>query len=459
MSKLKDYFAKKRKYRQQEKDAIKKQKELEKEIDKEYKEKYGKKDHDDIPNKLAKALAKFFDILWPDDEEQIENELNEYLTDEEKKKIEEEKKEEKKIVIFATTFMLSFITIITVLMVTYAYFNRTEYEKIVKPLITNYYKDHYNSDIEILSHNFICYDVKDEKGSKKEECTNLNISYINNNTHVLTINNEYAGDDVNQAAFKESYKNHLEHTFPYMDIVDQDVTLSYKDFYHDYYLYEDYSNILPINKTFEDLLNSNKLTINNIVVYKGTINIDEIKNYMNKFSDDSVMYLIQLHAGLPSNLTVIKKTETFNASFTNNMILRNNITYYELDKSINSINEISLKDIASQGINSYTSSRNKTEYEYNNALYITVGYERPRRDEPAKAHYYMIKFTNNSFIYHNSILIEGRQENYRELEKKNYPLYRTITIGGDTYVISDESIGLANKTEKKQGFLCNLGLC
>ena len=129
MSKLKDYFAKKRKYRQQEKDAIKKQKELEKEIDKEYKEKYGKKDHDDIPNKLAKALAKFFDILWPDDEEQIENELNEYLTDEEKKKIEEEKKEEKKVVIFATTFILSFITIITVLMVTYAYFNRTEYEK------------------------------------------------------------------------------------------------------------------------------------------------------------------------------------------------------------------------------------------------------------------------------------------------------------------------------------------
>ena len=93
MSKLKKYFEDRKKWK---KYAKKKKKAWDKEIDKEYKELYCKKNHDNISNKLAKAMANFFDVLWPDDEEQQDNELSEYLTAEEKQKIEDMKKDERK---------------------------------------------------------------------------------------------------------------------------------------------------------------------------------------------------------------------------------------------------------------------------------------------------------------------------------------------------------------------------
>ena len=59
----------------------------------------------------------------------------------------------------------------------------------------------------------------------------------------------------------------------------------------------------------------------------------------------------------------------------------------------------------------------------------------------------------------NFALFSGSRGNYTELDKEEYPLFITMTLGSETYVIGNESFGIALKTEKKDSFLCNLGLC
>ncbi len=45
------------------------------------------------------------------------------------------------------------------------------------------------------------------------------------------------------------------------------------------------------------------------------------------------------------------------------------------------------------------------------------------------------------------------------MDKDQYPSFVYMTVGSETYVIGDNNFGIALKTEKKQGFLCNFGLC
>lgn len=446
-------------YKKREKELKKQQKKIDKEIEKEYREKYPK-DHSNISNKLARKMANFFDILWPDDEEQIDKEYMDMLSDAEKKELGLMKTENKRVLTIASIIMSSALTIACIVVYVAVMLNKSHYEKVIKPMINNYYQFHYFKEIQVLSHEDICYEVMDEKHSRKEECTNLHLSYINDGTHVITINDEYIGDDVNQNSFKESYKAKIENRFSYLGIVDQDVTLSYKDLYHDYYLYEDYSKILPVGKNFDELLNSRKLTISNVILYKNELNINDMQNYIKNFSDDSAIYLIKVSAGLPSNLTIIKKDYVFDSSVSNSTPLKENITNYELDRNVNSINDISVKDVSTHGINNiYSDYDDKKTYQYNDGIYISTEYERAWGDEPQKPHYYLIKFTNGSYKYNNLALFDGSNGRYSEMEKKEYPFYITLTIGNDTYLIGDDSLGIANKTKKKSGFLCNLGLC
>ena len=253
-----------------------------------------------------------------------------------------------------------------------------------------------------------------------------------------------------------------ENTFSDMGIIYNDAQLSYKDYYHTYNSYIDYINILPINMNYEEMYNTHKLTVVGKVLYQGEENISRLQSYLSNFSEDSAIYLVRLNQGLPYRLTIVKKNEIFQANFTNNLKVNNDITYYELDRNINSTNSIELKDVSTHGIGeSYSNKRfdaNAVEYEYKNGQYFTFEHERAGYNEPEKPHYYLLKYSNSRFIG-NFVLFDGGGSRYSELDKEEYPLLITITLGSETYVIGEDSFGIALKTEKKQGFLCNLGLC
>lgn len=448
-------------YKKREKEIKKQQKALDKEIEKEYREKYPK-DHSNISNKLAKKMANFFDILWPDDEEEIDKEYESILSDKEKEELKTMAKEEKRLKIIAASIMVLTLISGIAIFYSYVYFNRSHYEKVTAPIIKSYFKEHYNADIDTDNNCFICYDEKNDKGETEEKCTNLLITTTNTRKHVLTIDDKYIGDDVNQNSFKTSYIADFENTFSNMGIIYDDAQLSYKDYYHDYNSYLDYINILPINMKYEEMVKTNKITVVGKVLYQGEENINDIRSYLSSFSDDSAIYLIKLNQGLPYKLVIVKKNEVFQANFNNNLKITNDITYYELDRNINGTSSVELRDVSTHGIGeSYSNRRydaNAIEYEYKNGQYFEFEYERAYYNEPQKPHYYLLKYSNGKFIP-NFVLFDGGGSNYTEQDKEDYPLFITITLGSETYIIGDESFGIALKTEKKQGFLCNLGLC
>ena len=460
MPQFKNIFEKEKYYRKREKQLKKEEKELDKEVEKEYKEKYPV-DHSNISNKLARKMAEFFDILWPDDEDKLDKEYEEYMTEEEKKKIEEMKKEEKRVIITAAISFAVIITIGVSFFYAYVYFNRSHYEKVISPMIKEYFKNHYNAEIETDNNNLICYEVKDEENRTKEECTNLLITTTNTKKHILTIDDEYMGDDVNQMSFRTTFQNDFENQFNDIGLVYDETSLSYKDFYHEYNYYLDYINILPINKTYQELIDTNKVTITTKVLYQGEYDLNRVKYFLNSFSEDSRIYMIKVNQGLPSKISIIGKDFFFEANISNSLQLNNDVQYYELDRTINSTSTCVLKDVSTHGIQESNTNRrydSKVEYEFKNGNYIEIQYERPRYKEEPKPHYYLIKYSNNRFI-NNFILFDGSNGRYTELDKNKYPMFVTMTLGSETYIIADDSFGIALKTEKKQGFLCNFGLC
>ena len=267
MSKLKEYFAKQRKYKKHEKDLKKKIKQEEKEIEKEYKELYGKKNHDNISNKLARGMASFFDILWPDDEEEIDREYEQYITEEEKKSIEDLKKEEKGIIRKAILSYVGIGVAVVAIVLVSSYLAQSHYKKVVAPMIKEYFKNHYNEEIKLESNSLICYEARNDEGQTKEECTDLLVSTTNTNNHVITINDKYAGDDKRTDSFVKSYEATFEQAFEEIGIVAQETSLSYQDFYHDYNEHLDYINVLPIDVKYDDLYKELKYQIGDEEIY------------------------------------------------------------------------------------------------------------------------------------------------------------------------------------------------
>ena len=461
MPQFKNAREKRKYYKKREKQIKAEQKKIDAEVDKEYNEKYPR-DHSNISNKLAKKMAEFFDILWPDDEEALDKEYEQYMSEEEKKQVKYMEREERRVIATAGVIFTATIIFGIAIFYTYLYFTKSHYEKVISPMIKEYFKNHYDSEIQTDTNNFICYEVKVEGTySTKEECTNLLITTTDTKKHVLTIGDEYKGDDVNQMSFRKSFQNDFENQFSDIGIVYDESSLSYKDFYHDFNDYLDYINILPINMTYQELIDTGKVTITTKVLYQGNYDLNRVRYFLKDFSEDSRIYLIKVNQGLPSKLTIIGNEFFFEANVSHDLKLNNDVYFYELDRSVNSTSSCELIDVSTHGISeSYSNRRyqSKLEYEFKNGNYFNMEYERAGYKEVQKPHYYLVKYSNNKFI-NNFILFDGSNGNYTELDKEKYPLFITMTLGSETYVITDDSFGIALKTEKKESIWCNFGLC
>ena len=462
MLNIKEAIKKRKYYKKKEKERIIAEKKLDKEVEEEYKKLYPKQ-HEDLPNKMAKGMAQFFDMLWPDDEEQIDKEYDELLTEKEKEIIAEAEKEEKRTLRLAIIIIVSVVIVVTAIFKTVVYLSRSHYEKVISPMIIEYFKTHYSAEIETVNNNLICYQVKDENDRPKQECTNLLITTTSNNKRVLTIGDDYKGDDVNQESFRTSYKADFENQFNDIRLVYDEAQLSYKDFYHDYNSYLDYMNILPVGMTYNEMVNTGKITVQGKVLYQGDLSVERVQYFLQSYSDDSVLYFIKLNQGLPHRLSIISKTSAFEVNVSNSLRLTNqDITFYELDRTLNGTSAVEYKDVSTHGIRLSQANKKyrnkKITYTFDYGKYFNFTFARKKHKEPEKPHYYILKFSNNSFI-NNFVLFTGRKGNYREIDKDQYPMFVYMTLGDETYLIGNQSFGMALKTEKKDTFWCNLGLC
>lgn len=431
--------------RAEEKRLKKKAREEEKELKKELKEfdKEYEKEH-------PKEKADIFSLLFEKEvDDELEKELNSFLSESEKEELAQMDKENKRLTIKlgigAGTIAIALISLFVVL----KQVNKTDLEKITIPLMQDYYLNKYGTKTNIDNINELCTYVKNEKNETEQVCSGIYVATTEDDKHIISIKNEQIGDDVSISKIKQKYQDYSLEIMNSMDIVDTSPTLSYKDYYLNYNMYYDYIEVLPSNYEFDELYNSGKLTVTDVIIYQGDFNYETVKNLLVNLSNDSMFYFIKLEKGLPINLTIVNKFGAWSANVSTSIKQNKNITYYELSRDVNAVSKLSLSEVKGSDIVLLDDTK-----EVKKAYSITIKTESQNSNEPKKASFYLLSFDSGSLSTSNLIQFKGGYDNdYQELSKDEYKRVITFKSGGKVYLIANTNIYIAN-TSHKSNWLC-----
>lgn len=427
---------KRREEKKKEKELLKKIEEEEKEIAKE------------LPPEDKYTFRELMEVLHGKSEEDIEYES--YLTEEELKEEEEKKKQEKKIFIIAgTVFTVAVVLVVVGVNVFYNTF-KADILKITQPLLENYYEEKYGEKTKITNIEELTY-----KNEEREEIkTGIYLATTKDNRHLMCVNNEIIGDDIDINSRKNELLEYMSTNTPNTNMITHEADISYQDYYIKFNRYLEYIKTLPSNTNLNELIASGKLTVTYKLVYQEDINLNEYQNLLNNFSNDSKFYLIKHEVGLPTNLKILTKEKVIDLNVTGEVKKEDNITNIELARDFNGVTSVDITNISKSGLQSIS------EYNLTNGLLIEFEKERrSNKDDIEKSNYYMIRVSSSPWNQ-SSVQVETRKSGnqYRELLPNEYKDVVFIEVGGSTYIIGDEEVLIATKTEKK-GFLCNLGIC
>lgn len=430
---IKNFFKERKNYREQMKKMKKEEEELEKELEKE----------------IPKEKISLLDLIFDSDEPE-EQELYQYLTDSEKQELEELKKSSKRITITAISTLGGIVALGFVGLFIFSILIKSDLEKITKPIMQEYYNNTYGEKVKIKELYNIC--------PKEGECSDIAIGLTDSNTRLVAKNNELLGDDSGaKTKIVNEYKTYIKSALATSGLISHNPELSYKPYYLTYQYYDENINVMPANKSFEELLNTKQLTIVDTLIYQGIFNYNVIKDLLLKLSKDSKFYIIEQENGLPISLTVAKKGSITKFPITGSVEQYEGITTYQTNRLTNSVNSISVNPITSNDVQTEGDIVANTPYT------IAIEKDRPKQDEPELPSYYLIRFKNNTFSINNknNVLLFSYNSNSsysRPYEISEYPELVSINIGGYTYVISNTSIGIATKG-RNNSLLCRLNLC
>ncbi|HQC84148.1 MAG TPA: hypothetical protein PLB45_04715, partial [Bacilli bacterium] len=363
-----------------------------------------------------------------------------YLPEEERNKIIEDDKYNKKII---KEVIIIFSVVIVVMIIglnAFIYYNKSDLEKNISPVLLNYYQDKYSVKTSINSIDYIC--LKASYGQEKE-CSNIIDAVTKDGYHIMSIDG-LIGDNRSVDSVKNSYIEYIKSINPDMSLLVNNAILSYKDYYINYNKFEDYINVLPNGYSFNDLYSSNKLNVIDTIIYQGSLNYDNLSSFMNNLSDNSIMFFIGTSSGLPISLTAVSKTGIVNYKISGTSNVYDSVVNYELDRSLNKITSVNVSHVADNSITPLIKTNN-----INNAY--NISYEAGYGNDDTRSTYYLLGF--NSEI--NSNIIEFNSS--RELDKSYYSDVYTVTIGTTMYVIGDKNVGIANLSDKSKK--CILGIC
>lgn len=419
----------------EEKELLKKMKEEEEALEKE------------IDAQMPKEKIKLVDLIFDEDEE--DKELLEYMTDEEKAEMEAQKKENKRLIIIIGSIFGALAIGLTAFLFFFSEAVKSDLLKVTLPLMEEYYESEYQEKLEYHTIDYLCHTV-----DNKEECSNIVSLKTKDNRHIMAINNELLGDDIRSERITNDYNDYMHASLAELDLIGNSAILSYQDYYLDYNIHADYIKSLPASLNFEALLNSKKLTITDIILYKGSYNYNYIKNFLNKFSSDSILYLIGTTNGMPNSLSIISSDFHYEFNITATIELDKKITYYELDRNKNNVASVSVKSIGENDI------ATKDNYIITNAYGFTFEETKNYNREEQKPSYYFLRIDDTNYSESNiyEFSMNGYKNTYEELDSDEYIPVITYRMGNATFIISNQQIGIGTIKEKTS-FLCQFGLC
>ncbi len=419
----------------EEKELLKKMEEEEKALERE------------IDAEIPEEKVKLVDLIFDEDDE--DKELIEYMTEEEKEEMETLQKENKRLMIISGSILGGIIIALGIFLLFFSEAIKSDLLKVTLPLMEDYYQEKYNAKLNYFDINYLCKTV-----DNKEECSNIAHLTTKENRHIMAIDNKNIGDDIKSENITNEYNDYMHNRLAELDIIGNNAILSYQDYYLNYNIHADYIKTLPSSMKLSDLINSKKLTITDVIIYQGTYNYNYVKNYLNNFSSDSVIYLIGTKNGIPSSLQIVASDYHYEFNITATLELDKKITYYELDRSKNNISSLKVKHILEQDI------KTLNNYVITNAYGFDFETGRNYNRDEEKPNYFFVRLDDVTFsesnIYEFSMSSYG--SNYEELKEDNYIPVITYRLGSSTYIISNAQIGIGTIKEK-EGFLCKIGLC
>lgn len=390
------------------------------------------------------GIKYFIDTMRMDDQE--EKELMEVLTDSEKQTLQELKDEEKILkVIVMGVFGIAIVVILTASLILNN-IGKTDLESITIPIMEEYYYDKYQTKITIKDIEYLKY--QDEEN--KEQTSNIQIASIDNDKHIVAINNKTIGDDIDTKDVYEEYNTYIKEINPNMQLIANNPLISYQDYYKTYNVFTPHIKALPDKMNLNNLKKNNKLTISDVIMYQGSINIDELNNFIKALSPHSQIYLIKNENGIPSKITILKQNNNIEITIQDTRQLTKDITYYNLDSTKNRVRGLEI-----QKVKANVRDTNPQTYKIDNAYLIT--FETDYKISDQLPTYYLVSI--NKDLLNTTNIVQFDIRTHQEIYLKDYSNIYFVEAGGNIYIIGNTEIGFGNKKEIEESFWCSLGLC
>lgn len=419
----------------EERELLKKMAEEEKELERE------------IDAEIPKEKVRLVDLIFDEDED--DKELLEYMTDSEKEELEHYKKENKRLMIMSGSILGGIVVVLFVCLFFFSEAIKSDLLKVTLPIMEDYYQNKYNAKLNYFDIDYLCQVI-----DNNDECSNIVHLTTKENRHIMAIDNQILGDDINAEKMTNEYNDYMHNRLAELDIIGNNAVLSYQDYYLDYNIHADYIKALPSELDLNSLIESKKLTVVDVIIYQGTYNYNYVRNYLNNFSDDSIIYLIGTTNGVPSSLQIVASDYHYEFNITATLELDKKITYYELDRTKNNVSSLKVKRVLENDI--------KTLNNYNiaNAYGFEFETQRNYNREEEMPTYFFVRLDDVTFSESNiyEFSINSYNSTYEELKEEDYIPVITYRMGTNTYIISNSNIGIGTIKEK-EGFLCKIGLC
>ena len=453
-NKLKEFFnnlSKKIKkdilFKKRDKMIIKQQMALYKEVEKEYKEeekrlkKEKEEKYKDLPKSKRRLLEvkEFFDELMNNDEFE---ELEKYKPEKEKKREIEEKKEARKITIKAALVFVFVICISTVGLLVFGEMIKTDLEKVTQPMLEDYYLKTFNEKPKLQGITYL----------DKEK--HIVLARFKSGINVMCVENKHIGNDSNYDSIYSDYKAYLINTMQAQDFIIHKPKLSYVPYEVNYNYYIDYIDTLPSDLNFNELLSSNSLDIVDIIIYERDINKENIKNMLNSFGNNSIIYLIKTSGQNVINFSVVTKDKIESFDVIEEKYSNQNDTFFKFDQSINKVEYvdiITLRDGYDRKNYMYT---NVKKFDIDQSYLPYSG----SREEDTRSEYYLVRL-KKELSYDNFTLLTGYGESYGLYDEDETPLVLGIETQSGYLVFGTKEVMIGNKDTEPKSWLCRFNLC
>lgn len=451
---LKEYIKEKRrinkKIREDQKKykkKLKEQEKIDKEIDKEIKKQEKEK-------RLEKKATKWYERLYNNvtyyykdfTDNQDEKELYEAMTESQKKEYDEDKKFVKRFSIIVLIVLVAGISVALGGVYIFRINTMTEFESTIKPMIEEYYATNYDSKNKIKDIEYLTY-VNENKEKIK---TDIVLAKCPNGVNIMTIGTTLLGDDRSNGDKYEAYKEFIRNNLTGVNIYYSEPQLTFDPYVIEYNMYTDYIDVLPKDKTFEEMKNNHELTVIDRISYEGNLNLGIVQNILNNFGDNSVYYLFQMDGDRLLKFSIVSKNSIKEYDITQSTKIGEDVTYFQLDLNKNKISGVSITNISDLISDDY-----KYQYTYNKRITPNKA-KGSYREQEEKTLYYLVRL-DSSPLNGNYVYLDPSK--YEELETDKYPESIYFRTSSGLFVLGEKEVAIGNKQDYEAPWYCRLGVC